>query len=91
MKTGAELIYGQLRLRDGETRFNTLTAAMFYRLLQRLTDGQVLEDTGDFRLWSGPRGYRRFPINDSRTVEVLSECPSRNPPFFNPPDPFHER
>jgi hypothetical protein len=24
--------------------------AMFYRLLQRLTDGQIPEDTGDFRL-----------------------------------------
>jgi polyisoprenyl-phosphate glycosyltransferase len=49
---GAEVVYGQRRTRDGETRFKTLTAAMFYRLFQRLTDVQIPEATGDFRLMS---------------------------------------
>jgi dolichol-phosphate mannosyltransferase len=49
---GAEVVYGQRRTRHGETRFKTLTAALFYRLLRRLTDVQIPEATGDFRLMS---------------------------------------
>jgi dolichol-phosphate mannosyltransferase len=48
----AEVVYGQRRKRDGETRLKTLTAALFYRLLQRLADFHIPEATGDFRLMS---------------------------------------
>lgn len=47
---GADVVYGQRRQREGETRFKTMTASLFYRLLQRLTDIEIPPDTGDFRL-----------------------------------------
>jgi dolichol-phosphate mannosyltransferase len=62
-ESGAEVVYGQRRTRDGETRFKTLTADAFYRVLQRLTDVQIPVDTGDFRLMS------------RRAVVVLNDMP----------------
>jgi dolichol-phosphate mannosyltransferase len=62
-ETDADVVYGQRRVREGETRFKTLTAAIFYRLLHRLTDVQIPEDTGDFRLIS------------RRAVEILNNMP----------------
>jgi polyisoprenyl-phosphate glycosyltransferase len=50
MDDGAEVVYGQRRAREGETRFKTWTAALFYRLLRRLVDIDMPLDTGDFRL-----------------------------------------
>ena len=49
---GADVAYGQRTLRVGETVFKRTTAAVFYRLLRRLTDVQIPSDTGDFRLMS---------------------------------------
>ena len=37
MDTGYDVVYGQRRNRAGETAFKTVTAALFYRLLRRLT------------------------------------------------------
>jgi len=64
-EAGADVVYGQRRARDGETRFKTLTAAAFYRLLRRLTDVDIPTDTGDFRLMS------------RRAVSVLNDMPER--------------
>jgi dolichol-phosphate mannosyltransferase len=50
MDAGADVVYGKRRSRQGETRFKTLTARLFYRLIARLTDVPIPEDTGDFRL-----------------------------------------
>jgi dolichol-phosphate mannosyltransferase len=49
-KQGAEVVYAQRAKRHGETRFKLLTAAAFYRLMQRLTAVKIPQDTGDFRL-----------------------------------------
>ncbi len=49
-RQGAEVVYAQRRTRPGETRFKLLTAAMFYRLIRRLTSVDIPRDTGDFRL-----------------------------------------
>jgi dolichol-phosphate mannosyltransferase len=49
---GADVAYGQRTQRAGESLFKRATAAMFYRLLRRLTDVQIPRDTGDFRLLS---------------------------------------
>jgi glycosyltransferase involved in cell wall biosynthesis len=46
----ADVVYGQRRRRDGETRFKLLTAAVFYRLLGWLSEIEIPRDTGDFRL-----------------------------------------
>lgn len=48
----ADVVYGQRDERRGETAFKKFTAALFYRLLNRLTDTKIPVDTGDFRLMS---------------------------------------
>jgi dolichol-phosphate mannosyltransferase len=62
----ADVVYGQRRKRAGETRFKTLTAALFYRLLRGLGDVDIPLDAGDFRLMN------------RRTVEVLNSMPERH-------------
>ena len=52
MDGGADVVYGQRRVRHGETRFKTASAALFYRVLDRLVDTRIPVDTGDFRLMS---------------------------------------
>jgi dolichol-phosphate mannosyltransferase len=47
---GAEVVYAQRAVRRGETRFKLLTAAAFYRLIERITSVNIPRDTGDFRL-----------------------------------------
>ena len=48
----ADVVYAVRRKRAGETLFKKATAAVFYRLLDRLTDTEIPLDTGDFRLMS---------------------------------------
>lgn len=47
---GHDVVYGQRTHRAGETPFKKVTASLFYRALNRLTDVDIPLDTGDFRL-----------------------------------------
>ena len=49
-RQGADMVYGVRSERDGETRFKRWTARAFYRLLDRLADIPIPQDTGEFRL-----------------------------------------
>ncbi len=49
---GADVVYAVRRRREGETVFKKATAALFYRVLDRVTDTPIPLDTGDFRLMS---------------------------------------
>ncbi len=49
-KEGYEVVYGQRILRKGESYFKRITARLFYRLLNRLSEVPIPLDTGDFRL-----------------------------------------
>ncbi len=49
-KEGFEVVYAQRAKRQGETWFKLVTAAVFYRLIQRLASIDIPTDTGDFRL-----------------------------------------
>lgn len=49
---GADVVYAVRRKREGETFFKKVTAAAFYRVLDRVTDTPIPLDTGDFRLMS---------------------------------------
>lgn len=49
-KGGADVVYGQRRVREGESMFKRATAAAFYRLIGRMTDVEIPLDAGDFRL-----------------------------------------
>lgn len=58
-REGFEVVYAQRETREGETLFKKGTAALFYRLLHRVTDVDIPVDTGDFRLM-GPRALEAF-------------------------------
>jgi polyisoprenyl-phosphate glycosyltransferase len=60
---GADVAYGQRTHRAGESFFKRATAALFYRVLRQLTDVNIPQDTGDFRLIS------------RRVLEVLKGMP----------------
>ncbi len=46
------MVYAVRRKREGESIFKKATAAIFYRMLDRITDTPIPLDTGDFRLMS---------------------------------------
>ncbi|WP_066652029.1 MULTISPECIES: glycosyltransferase family 2 protein [Sphingomonas] len=52
VEQGADVVYAVRRKREGETFFKKMTAAAFYRVLDRVTDTPIPLDTGDFRLMS---------------------------------------
>lgn len=62
-REGYDVAYGERIAREGETRFKVLTARLFYRLLNSLTETQIPLDAGDFRLM------------DRRVVEALHAMP----------------
>ncbi|HZQ00276.1 MAG TPA: glycosyltransferase family 2 protein [Reyranella sp.] len=66
MDEGADVVYGQRRQREGETLFKRATAALFYRLIGKLTDVEIPSDTGDFRLMS------------RRVLDLLLAMPERH-------------
>jgi dolichol-phosphate mannosyltransferase len=47
---GVDVVYGQRRQRAGETATKVLTAHLFYRFINCLTDIPIPKDSGDFRL-----------------------------------------
>lgn len=49
-KEGYEVVYGKRIKRKGETVFKKVTAALYYRILKRLTNVDIPSDVGDFRL-----------------------------------------
>ena len=49
-REGYEVVYAVRDERQGESFFKQITAKWFYRLLGRLTDISIPNDTGDFRL-----------------------------------------
>lgn len=65
-KEGVDVVTMKRRTREGESRSKRLSAYLFYRLLNRLSDFTIPEDTGDFRLMS------------RRAVDALLQLPERN-------------
>lgn len=51
-RAGFDMVYAKRRSRSGETWLKRRTAHGFYRLMQRMGDLKMPEDTGDFRLMS---------------------------------------
>lgn len=50
MDEGYDVVFGQRTSREGESWFKLTTAKAFYRLLRRLSDTEIAENAGDFRL-----------------------------------------
>ena len=51
-REGYDVVYGTRTRRDGESWIKRATAAMFYRVINRLSNTPIPPDTGDFRLMS---------------------------------------
>ena len=49
---GYDVVYAKRTTRDGETWLKKLTAKLFYRVIRRVSDVTIPEDSGDFRLLS---------------------------------------
>jgi len=49
-REGYQVVYAVRTEREGETKFKTQTASLFYRMIDRITDVKIPLDTGDFRL-----------------------------------------
>lgn len=49
-RSGYKVVYGVRSMRRGESAFKRLTAKVFYRSLNKLSDVELPLDTGDFRL-----------------------------------------
>ena len=65
-RAGSDVVYGQRRARQGESVFKRGTAALFYRVMRRLTSVEIPVDTGDFRLLS------------RRVVEAMKRLPEHH-------------
>ena len=63
---GNDVIYGKRKSRKGESRFKLLSASVFYKTLNALSDVEIPKDTGDFRLV------------DRKVVEVINSLPEHN-------------
>jgi len=63
---GYEVIYGKRKSREGESKFKLLTAKMFYKTLNALSDVEIPRDTGDFRLV------------DKKVIDVINSLPEHN-------------
>jgi polyisoprenyl-phosphate glycosyltransferase len=64
-REGYEVVYGQRVRRLGEGRFKILSAKLFYRLLNRLSEIPIPQDVGDFRLI------------DRKVVNALQQMPEQ--------------
>ena len=63
---GYDVVYGKRKARKGETAFKLLTAKAFYATLNKLSDIEIPQNTGDFRLV------------DRKVVDVINELPEHN-------------
>ena len=65
-KEGYEVVYARRASREGESAFKRWTAAVFYKLLGRLSSVDIPQDVGDFRLV------------DRRVVDVFRSMPEQD-------------
>lgn len=65
-KEGYDVVYAKRKQRKGESIFKKLTAKMFYRILQKITNINIPLDVGDFRLI------------DKKVVKALKLMPEKN-------------
>ncbi|TDX59257.1 glycosyltransferase family 2 protein [Orenia marismortui] len=65
-KQGYDVVYAKRKKRNGESLFKKITANLFYRTLDNITDVDIPLDTGDFRLMS------------RRIVDNLKQMPENN-------------
>lgn len=65
-REGYEVVYALRTEREGETFFKKATAAVFYKIIYRITDVKIPMNTGDFRLL------------DRKVVDVMNQMRERH-------------
>lgn len=63
---GYDVVYAKRKKRMGETPFKLITAKVFYRFLDKLSEVKIPVDTGDYRLI------------DRKVADVLRKMPEKN-------------
>ena len=63
---GFDVVYGRRIKRNGETWFKKISAKIFYRTINKLSDIDIPKDTGDFRLM------------DRKVVDAFLRMPEKN-------------
>ena len=63
---GYDVVYGKRKTREGESKFKLMTANMFYKMLNTLSDVDIPKDVGDFRLV------------DRKIVDQMNALPEHN-------------
>ena len=73
-KSKCPIIYGKRISREGESLFKKLTASIFYRLINLLSEVQFPVDTGDFRLIDKTviEAYKSFSENPKYIRGLIS-------------------
>jgi polyisoprenyl-phosphate glycosyltransferase len=66
-REGSEVVYGVRAARQGDSVFKKATAALYYRLIRKISHIDIPLDAGDFRLLGRP------------VVDALKEIRERNP------------
>lgn len=66
IEENANVVYGQRESRNGETFFKKISAKLFYRTINYLSDTPLPVDTGDFRLI------------DKHVIEAFKNLPEKN-------------
>lgn len=64
-REGYDVVFATRRIREGETWLKRITATIFYRVIDSLSEVPIPKNTGDFRLL------------DRKVVEVLKRLPER--------------
>ena len=65
-RSGADVVYAVRTEREGETRFKLATARLFYRVISKISQVELGQDAGDFRLL------------DRRALDALQSMRERN-------------
>jgi polyisoprenyl-phosphate glycosyltransferase len=66
LSEGASVVYGQRESRKGESWFKKITAKIFYRTINKLSETSLPLDTGDFRLI------------DRNVINAFKDLPEKN-------------
>ncbi|QQS44363.1 glycosyltransferase family 2 protein [Candidatus Roizmanbacteria bacterium] len=66
-KSGAKIVYAKREKRDVDSLFKKMTAKLFYRFMNALSDRKIPEDVGDFRLM------------DREVVDFIASLPEHSP------------
>jgi dolichol-phosphate mannosyltransferase len=65
-ESNSHVVFGQRASRDGETKFKTATASIFYKLIRKISAVDIPLDTGDFR------------VMDRKARDIMISMPEKN-------------